>query len=117
MRTTRTLAVAALLLATPLAWASVSTEAAAKLGTSLTAVGAEKAANADGSIPEYKGGLTTAPAGYKKGDGLLKDPFADEKPLNSVTGANAAQYTGELTAGAQALLKRFADFQIGRAHV
>src|SRR3546814_5493961 len=86
MRTTRTLAVAALLLATPLAWASVSTEAAAKLGTSLTAVGAEKADNADGSIPEYKGGLTTAPAGYKKGDGLLKDPFADEKPLYSVTG-------------------------------
>jgi hypothetical protein len=42
--------------------AAVSTQDAAKLGTSLTLVGAEKAGNADGSIPAYNGGLTTVTA-------------------------------------------------------
>jgi hypothetical protein len=36
----------------------------------LTPVGAEKAANKDGTIPAYTGGNTTAPAGYKAGDGI-----------------------------------------------
>ena len=44
-------------------------------------VGAEKAANKDGTIPAYTGGLTTAPAGFKTGDGIRPDPFAAEKPL------------------------------------
>ncbi len=39
--------------------AAVSPEEAAKLGTSLTPLGAEKAGNADGSIPEWTGGLKT----------------------------------------------------------
>ena len=37
--------------------AAVSPEEAAKLGTSLTPVGAEKAGNADGSIPAWTGGI------------------------------------------------------------
>src|SRR6185369_7972230 len=39
--------------------AAVSADEARKLGTTLTAVGAEKAGNTDGSIPEYTGGLVT----------------------------------------------------------
>ena len=52
------------------AQAVVSTQDPAKLGTSLTLVGAEKSGNADGSIPAYSGGLTTAPAGFKAGDSM-----------------------------------------------
>ena len=51
------------------ALAAVSADEAKQLGTTLTAVGAEKAANKDGTIPAYSGGLTTPPASYKKGDG------------------------------------------------
>jgi hypothetical protein len=86
--------------------------AAAPADEALTAVGATRAGNADGSIPEYKGGLTTPPAGYKKGDGVLADPFADEKPLFSITGSNAATHAEQLTAGAQALLKRYPSYRM-----
>ena len=48
----------ALALAGP-AHAAVDATEAAKLGNQLTQVGAEKAGNADGSIPAYQGGLTT----------------------------------------------------------
>jgi len=37
--------------------AAVSPEEAAKLGTSLTPLGAEKAGNASGSIPAWTGGI------------------------------------------------------------
>ena len=80
------------------AQAAVSTKEAAKLGTSLTPVGAEMAANADGSIPAYTGGLTTAPAGFKSGDGMRPDPFADEKPLLVIDGKNVDKYKDLLTA-------------------
>ncbi|MGH8355541.1 MAG: DUF1329 domain-containing protein, partial [Pseudomonas sp.] len=55
MKTTKSLlqtgALALSLLATGV-MAAVAPDEAAKLGTTLTPVGAEKAANADGSIPE-----------------------------------------------------------------
>ena len=41
------------------AQAAVSADEAKALGTSLTAIGAEKAANKDGTIPAYTGGMTT----------------------------------------------------------
>ncbi len=39
--------------------AAVSADEAAKLGTTLTPFGAEKAGNAAGTIPEWTGGLAT----------------------------------------------------------
>ena len=50
------LALALAALAAP-ALAAVSADEAKQLGTTLTAVGAEKAGNKDGTIPEYTGGL------------------------------------------------------------
>ena len=38
---------------------AVTAEEARQLGTTLTPVGAEKAGNREGTIPEYTGGLTT----------------------------------------------------------
>src|SRR5205823_583550 len=44
--------------AAPFAVAGVTAEEAKALGTTLTAVGAEKAGNKEGTIPAYTGGLT-----------------------------------------------------------
>jgi hypothetical protein len=78
--------------------AAVDASEAAKLGNQLTQIGAEKAGNADGSIPAYQGGLSTPPAGFKAGDRLRPDPFASEKPLLVIDGKNVDQYKGQLTA-------------------
>ena len=40
---------------------------AKQLGTTLTAIGADKAANKDGTIPAYDGGLKAPPASFQKG--------------------------------------------------
>ncbi|MWV17018.1 DUF1329 domain-containing protein [Pseudomonas sp. L-22-4S-12] len=110
---TRTLIAASLLAAhAGVLHAAVSAEEAQKLGTTLTFVGAEKAGNADGSIPEYTGGLTTAPAGFEPGSGVRPDPFASEKPLFSVDAKNVDQYAAKLTAGSQALLKSKPGYRI-----
>ncbi|KAI2669277.1 DUF1329 domain-containing protein [Pseudomonas sp. TNT3] len=94
------------------AQAVVSTQDAAKLGTSLTLVGAEKSGNADGSIPAYSGGLTTAPAGFKAGDSMRPDPFANEKPVLVIDGKNVDQYKGLLSATTVELAKRFPTFRV-----
>ena len=62
------------------AFAAVTAEEAKQLGTTLTAVGAEKAGNKEGTIPEYTGGLKEIPAAFKKGSGIRPSPFESEKP-------------------------------------
>ncbi len=83
----------------------------ARLGADLTPLGGEKAGNADGSIPAWSGGLTTAPAGYAPGM-HHPDPFAGEQPLFTITAANAGQYADKLTDGQQALLKAYPTYSI-----
>jgi hypothetical protein len=92
--------------------AAVSPQEVAKLGTSLTQVGAEKAGNADGSIPAYNGGLTTPPASFKAGDSMRPDPFASERPVLVIDGKNVDQYKGMLTATTVELAKRFPTFRV-----
>ena len=94
------------------ALAAVSTEEAKKLGSSLTAIGAEVAGNADGSIPAYTGGLTTPPASYKRDSDFRTDPFADEKPLFSINAGNMNTYADKLTEASKALLKKYPSFRI-----
>jgi hypothetical protein len=77
-----------------------------RLGRDLTPVGAERAGNADGTIPAWEGGLTQPPAGWNAQQGYV-DPFADDKPLFTITAANAAQHADKLTPGMQALLKKY----------
>src|SRR5471032_2896845 len=86
--------------------AAVSPEEAAKLGTTLTAIGAEKAGNADGSIPAYTGGIPKN-AGAVDSKGFLADPFANEKPLFIITAATAEQYKAKLSEGQLAMFKRY----------
>lgn len=86
-------------------------EEAAKLKSELTPLGAERAGNADGSIPAWDGGYTQVPAGYESGT-PRPDPFAGEKPKFSITGANMDQYADKLTDGVKEMLKKYPDFRL-----
>jgi hypothetical protein len=86
--------------------AAVSADEAAKLGKSLTPVGGEKAGNADGSIPEWTGGLKPN-AGKADPRGFLDDPYAGEQPEFTITAQNMEQYKDKLTPGQQAMFKRY----------
>jgi hypothetical protein len=96
-------------LVSPLAAASATPEQAASLGgDELTPMGAERAGNADGSIPAWTGGISEFPAGYTPGERLV-DPFADDKPLFTIDASNYEQYSELLSPGQIALLKRYPD--------
>src|SRR5215510_2496832 len=84
---------------------AVSAEEAKRLGAELTPFGAEKAGNKDGTIPAYTGGLTTPPAGFKKGDGIRPDPYASDKPLYSIDAKNMDKYADKLTEGTKGIMK------------
>ena len=88
--------------------AAVSSDEAAKLGNTLTPIGAEKGANADGSIPAWTGGLPVN-AGAVDGGGFLADPFPNEKPLFTITAQNVEQYKDKLTPGQYAMFKRYPE--------
>ena len=90
----------------PLSLAAVSAEEAAHLGQDLTPIGAEKAGNAEGTIPEWTGGLSNPPAGYVNGKHLI-DPYADEQPIATITPANLDQYRDKLSPGQLAMFKRY----------
>ena len=86
------------------AWAKVGPAEAAKLGTELTLMGAEVAANATGTIPSYTGGLEA-----DENADPMKDIFAHEKPLFTITSENLEQYKKNLTDGQIALFEKYPD--------
>lgn len=96
--------------------AKVSQQEADRLKKDLTPFGAERAGNAEGTIPAWTGGMMKVPenvqipAGFdpKNGD-VLPDPFADEKPLYSITAQNVSQYADKLSPGVQKMFQRFPD--------
>jgi len=91
--------------------ASVSTQEAGQLGTTLTPWGAEIAGNAAGTIPAYTGGLPTSTktAGFKPNSGHWANPYADDKPLFVINAKNVDQYADQLSESTKALIKRFPD--------
>ncbi len=96
--------------------AAPSADEARQLGSTLTAFGAEKAGNKDGSIPAYTGGLCSPVAGYKpldpNGGFPYVDPFAAEKPLFAIDGKNMDKYADKLDEGAKQLLKQFPAYRM-----
>ena len=103
-----------LLLGAGCAWAAqakVDEVQAARLDQDLTPLGAERAGNADGSIPPWTGGITQAPAGYRPGMHHL-DPFAADRPRLVVDSRNMAAYQALLTPGTQALLQANPDYHL-----
>lgn len=100
---------AALLVAMMPAMAKVSADEAAQLGKTLTPVGAERAGNKDGTIPEWTPG---------KQSGALKETWPSnpaieaDKPLFTIDAKNAAKYADKLTEGHKELLKRFPSYKL-----
>jgi hypothetical protein len=108
----KSLALAALLAAGGAASAAITAEEARQLGTTLTAVGAEKGANKEGTIPAYAGGLAQPPAAFKAGSGIRPNPFAGEKPRFAIDPKNMSQHADKLTGGAKALLQAYPTFRM-----
>lgn len=90
--------------------AAVSEEQAAALGGKLTPLGADRAGNADGSIPAWTGGLRQEPGGSVVTP--RPDPFPNEAPLFTITAANVQAYADKLPDGAKALFARFPDYRM-----
>jgi hypothetical protein len=95
-------------LASSTATAKISEQDAAKLEKELTPFGAVRAANKDGSIPAWTGGIKSVPAGYKVGDHHI-DPFADDKAMYTITAKNLAEYKSLLTPGQVKLFETYPD--------
>lgn len=123
---------AGLLIGTASAWAGVSAAEAAKLGTTLTPVGAEAAGNKDGSIPAFQGRkfydgkdpelLTITRAqleDYRKNkpdelESRFKKAAGAEyqTPILEITKANMAQYASKLTEGHKALFNKYPSYKM-----
>lgn len=89
--------------------AKITAEQAATLGGDrLTPVGAERAGNAEGTIPAWTGGLLELPADYVEGERLV-DPYPDDEVLFTITADNAEQHKDKLSPGQLAMFKRYPD--------
>lgn len=85
--------------------------AGGQLTADLTPTGAIKAGNAEGSIPEWTGGITAVPGSYRPG-GYHTDPFADDKPLYTITSQNWTQYKDKLSEAHQSFFQKYPDYVI-----
>ncbi|MES2489953.1 MAG: DUF1329 domain-containing protein [Pseudomonadota bacterium] len=101
--------VLALSLVAQQAGAKVAADEAAKLGKDLTPVGAEKAANKEGTIPAW---TPLGQQGALKGDWPKNAEFDAEKPLYTITKANMAQYASKLSDGHRKLLSTFPSYKM-----
>lgn len=105
------LAVSALLF-TSTVQAKLSPEEVARLGQDLTPFGSEKAGNAEGTIPEWTGGLTEPPAGWEGPGHRYVDPFAAEAPLFSITRENMADYADKLIPAQKKMFEKYDGFRM-----
>ncbi len=90
------------------AGAGVSDEQAARLGADLTPMGAERAGNAEGTIPAWTGGITQPPPSYEEG-GWHEDPYQEDAPLFTISAANLEEHAAQLSEGQKALLLAYPD--------
>lgn len=91
------------------AQAKATSEEIDKLGKSLTCMGAEKSGTPSG-VPEYTGKWLGTPAGiqYTPHTGQHPvDPYANEKPVFSITAENLSKYADRLTDGQKAMFAKF----------
>ena len=91
--------------------AEISADEVARLGRDLTPLGGERAGNADGSIPEWTGGITRPPAGYEVGQ-HHPDPYAADRPLFVIDAANLDRYRDKLSVGHQRMLETYPGFRL-----
>lgn len=95
----------------PMGMSTEAADASSRLGADLTPVGADKAGNTDGTIPAWTGGDLAAPPGWAVGQ-PRPDPYGSEKPLLSITAANADKYRSKLSPGQVELLKTIKGYRM-----
>jgi hypothetical protein len=88
------------------AMAQQATDFAALSKTTLTPLGAERAGNADGSIPAWTGGYTTVPAGWTI-DKEMPDFFASDEPVVVINSSNMAEHQDRLTPGVMFMMQNY----------
>ncbi|MEM7027328.1 MAG: DUF1329 domain-containing protein [Pseudomonadota bacterium] len=97
-----------LIVSTQSVLAEVAADQAERLGNDLMPLGGERAGNAEGTIPEWQGGLTQPPSAYQAG-GYYTDPFSDDQPLFEINNSNVNQHASKLTPGHQKLLSTYPE--------
>lgn len=100
----------ALTIGSPILLAAPSEDEVAKLGvtgTELTPNGAIRAGNADGTIPEWTGGITEVPSGFEWPNYV--DPYEDDEILFTITAENYQEYKDNLTDGQIAMFETYPE--------
>ncbi len=93
------------------ALAKVTPQEAARLGKTLTPMGAEKAGNKAGTIPKWTGGITQPIAGYEEGE-FHFDPYKNDKIQLVIDSTNWKEHQQHLTAGQIAMLETHPSYSI-----
>lgn len=92
--------------------AAVDSDEVERLGRDLTCVGAKRAGNEEGSIPEFTGRYVGEVPGWdpepNSGEHPV-DPYADERPILVITAQNVEDHTDRLSAGQVAMFRRYPD--------
>lgn len=88
------------LLVPALVLAKVDSETAQQLGENLTYMGAEKAANAEGTIPAWDGG-------FRLQEKRISNPYKDEKVLYTIDKNNVSDHEHQLSPGQVALINKY----------
>jgi len=86
-----------------------------RLDKDLTCVGAEKAGNKDGTIPEFSGKWLGTPPGIQYTPNVGQhpvDPYPGDKPLYVITPQNVSQYADRLSDGQKAMFARYPTFRM-----
>lgn len=98
-------------LMTGTALAAATAEELAELGTTRTCVGALKAGNAEGTIPEWSGKWLGVPphVNFEGTGNHPVDPYPEDKPLFVITAQNMAEHADKLSAGQKALFEKYPD--------
>lgn len=98
------------LLTTPFATAA-SKEQIDRLGEDLTCVGAKKAGNEEGTIPDWSGKWLGVPDHIEfegTGDHPV-NPYPGEKPIFVITAENMSEHADKLSAGQKALFEKYPE--------
>lgn len=87
------------------AWAAVDAD---RLKSELTPFGAERAGNADGTIPAWTGEALPLPSGWNpQTDGLMPDFFASDPKVVSIDSSNMDQHADRLSFGLQYMMQKY----------
>ncbi|SIP98262.1 DUF1329 domain-containing protein [Marinobacterium stanieri] len=91
--------------------AAATAEEMESLGTTRTCVGAIKAGNAEGTIPEWSGKWLGVPehVNFEGTGNHPVDAYPDDKPLFVITAQNMAEHADKMSAGQKALFEKYPD--------